>query len=162
MLRVCRFFEKIPFLGKIPLFDKNFKIESPFVKASLISLLDSKETLPNWTNRNTRWINILVLLLNFYLNTTQSRRKRETEIVVFDDISLNNKPQLQFTCEYPRDIDVDSELTMTSTSAQSEDSVTNSGILQYQATVNDVEIGRDDFTEVLIEPKHHLSNIYVM
>ena len=96
------------------------------------------------------------------MNTTQSRRKRETEIVVFDDISLNNKPQLQFTCEYPRDIDVNSELTMTSTSAQSENNVTNSGILQYQATVNDVKIGRDDFTEVLIEPKHHLSNIYVM
>ena len=36
-LRVCGFFEKIPFLGKIPLFDKNFKIESPFVKASSIS-----------------------------------------------------------------------------------------------------------------------------
>ena len=25
MLRVCRFFEKIPFLGKIPLFDKKFQ-----------------------------------------------------------------------------------------------------------------------------------------
>ena len=101
-------------------------------------------------------------MLNFYLNTTQSRRKRETEIVVFDDISLNNKPQLQFTCEFPRDIHVDSELTISNTSAQSEDNVTNSGILQYQATVKDVKIGRDDFTEVLIEPKHHLTNIYVV
>ena len=107
-------------------------------------------------------IYIAVLLLNFYLNTTQSRRKRETETVEFDDISLNNKPQLQFTCQFPRDIDVDSELTMTSSSAQSEDSVTNSGILQYQATVKDVKIGHDDFTEVLIEPKHHLTNIYVV
>ena len=96
------------------------------------------------------------------MNTTQSRRKRETEIVVFDDISLNNKPQLQFTCEFPRDIHVDSELTISNTSAQSEDNVTNSGILQYQATVKDVKIGRDDFTELSIEPKHHLSNIYVM
>ena len=101
-------------------------------------------------------------MLNFYLNTTQSRRKRETEIVVFDDISLNNKPQLQFTCEFPRDIDVDSELTISSTSTQSEDNVTNSGILQYQATVKDVKIGHDDFTEVLIEPKHHLTNIFVV
>ena len=96
------------------------------------------------------------------MNTTQSRRKRETEIVVFDDISLNNKPQLQFTCEFPRDIDVDSELKISSTSTQSEDNVTNSGILQYQATVKDVKIGRDDFTEVLIDPNHHLTNIYVV
>ena len=105
---------------------------------------------------------ISVLLLNFYLNTTQSRRKRETDIVVFDDISLNNKPQLQFTCQYPRDVDVNSELTISSTSAQSADHVTNSGILQYQASVKDVKIGRDDFTEVLIEPIHHLTNIYVV
>ena len=107
-------------------------------------------------------IYIVVLLLNFYLNTTQSRRKRETETVEFDDISLNNKPHLQFTCQYPRDIAVNSELTILSTSAQSADDVTNSGILEYQATVKDVQIGRDDFTEVLIEPKHHLSNIFVM
>ena len=103
-----------------------------------------------------------VLMLNFYLNTTQSRRKRETVTVDFNDISLNNKPQLQFTCQYPLNIEVNSELTISSTSAQSTDDVTNSGILQYQATVKDVKIGRDDFTEVLIEPKHHLSNIYVM
>ena len=101
-------------------------------------------------------------MLNYYLNTTQSRRKRETETVVFDDISLNNKPQLQFTCKYPRDIDVNSDLTVSSTSTQSEDNVTNSGILEYHATVKDVKIGRDDFTEVLIEPKHHLTNIYVV
>ena len=107
-------------------------------------------------------IYISVLLLNYYLNTTQSRRKRETETVVFDDISLNNKPQLQFTCKYPRDIDVNSDLTLSSTSTLSEDHVTNSGILEYQATIKDVKIGRDDFTEVLIEPKHHLTNIYVM
>ena len=111
---------------------------------------------------DTLWVNILVLLLNFYLNTTQSRRKRETETVDFDDISLNNKPQLQFTCKYPRDIDVDSQLSLSSTSTQSEGHVTNSGILQYQATVRDVKIGRDDFTEVLIQPKHHLTNIYVV
>jgi len=105
---------------------------------------------------------ILVLLLNYYLNTTQSRRKRETETVEFDDISLNNKPQLQFTCKYPRDINVNSDLTLSSTSTQSEDHVTNSGILEYRATVKDVKFGRDYFTEVLIEPRHHLTNIYVM
>ena len=119
----------------------------------------------NWAlESNSRFILIYisVLLLNFYLNTTQSRRKRETVTVEFDEISLNNKPQLQFTCQYPRDIDVNSNLTISSTSTQSTDDVTNSGILQYQATVKDVKIGRDDFTEVLIEPKHHLSNIYVM
>ena len=81
---------------------------------------------------------------------------------MFDDISLNNKPQLQFTCKYPRDINVNSELTFGSTSSQSEDHVTNSGLLQYQAIVRDVKIGRDDFTEVLIEPKHHLTNIFVV
>ena len=108
------------------------------------------------------WVRILVLLLNFYLNTTQSRRKRETEVVVYDDISLNNKPQLQFTCKYARDIDVNSQLTLSSTSTQLEEDVASSGILDYTATVKDVKIGRDQFTEVLIEPKHHLSNIYVM
>ena len=82
--------------------------------------------------------------------------------MVFDDISLNNKPQLQFTCKYPRDIDVNSQLTLSSTSTQLEEDVASSGILDYTATVKDVKIGRDQFTEVLIEPKHHLSNIYVM
>ena len=124
------------------------------------SLLD--EEFSNRILSHHKFISIPVLLLNFYLNTTQSRRKRETVTVEFDDISLNNKPQLQFTCQYPRDIDVNSNLTISSTSTQSTDDVTNSGILQYQATVKDVKIGRDDFTEVLIEPKHHLSNIYVM
>ena len=105
---------------------------------------------------------ILDLFLNYFLNTTQSRRKRETNDVVFDDISLNNKPQLQFACKIDRNIDVNSELTMSSSSTQSNQAVTRSGILGYQATVNDVKIGHDKFTEVLIEPKHHLSNIYVV
>ena len=104
----------------------------------------------------------LVLYLNYYLNTTQSRRRRNDGIDVFDDISLNNKPQLQFTCKYDRDVYINSELTVASTSTQSEENVSHNGILEYEATVNDVKIGHDHFTEVLITPKHHLTNIYAV
>ena len=93
------------------------------------------------------------------MNTTQSRRRRN-EVMEFDDISLNNKPQLQFTCKYDRDININSELTIASTSTQSNEDISNTGFLQYEATVKDVKIGRDQFTEVLIKPKHHLTNIY--
>ena len=102
------------------------------------------------------------LYLNYYLNTTQSRRKRNDEIDVFDDISLNNKPQLQFTCKYDREVYINSELTVASTSTPSEDHVSTVGFLVYDATVKDVKIGRDQFTEVLITPKHHLTNIYAV
>ena len=105
---------------------------------------------------------ISVLYLNYYLNTTQSRRKRNENDGVFDDISLNNKPQLQFSCKYNRDVYLNSELTIASTSTQSEQEVSHTGILEYEATVKDVKIGRDSFTEVLIKPKHHLSNIYAV
>jgi len=105
-------------------------------------------------------ITISVLYLNYYLNTTQSRRKRDDG--VFDDISLTNKPQLQFTCKYDRDIHINSELNVTSTSTQSEKDVLHHGILKYEAAVKDVKIGRDHFTEILITPKHHLTNIYVV
>ena len=101
------------------------------------------------------------MYLNYYLNTTQSRRKRNND-GVFDDISLNNKPQLQFSCKYDRDVHINSKLTVASTSTPAEEDVSHSGILQYEATVKDVKIGRDSFTEVLITPKHHLSNIYVV
>ena len=103
-----------------------------------------------------------VLYLNYYLNTTQSRRRRDDAVSVFDDISLNNKPQLQFTCKYDRDVHINSELTVASTSTQSEEDVSNNGILEYEATVKDVKIGRDHFTQVLITPKHHLTNIYAV
>ena len=102
----------------------------------------------------------LVLYLNYYLNTTQSRRRRNDD--VFDDISLNNKPQLQFTCKYDREVNINSELTVASTSTPSEDHVSRLGFLVYEATVKDVKIGRDHFTEVLITPKHHLTNIYAV
>ena len=103
-----------------------------------------------------------VLFLNYYLNTRQSRRRRDDAFGAFDDISLNNKPQLQFTCKYDRDVHINSKLTVASTSSQSEEDVSNNGILEYEATVKDVKIGRDHFTEVLITPKHHLTNIYAV
>ena len=103
-----------------------------------------------------------VLYLNYYLNTTQSRRRRDDSVGVFDDISLNNKPQLQFTCKYDRNVYINSELTVASTSTPSEEGVSKNGILEYEATVQDVKIGRDHFTEVLIKPKHHLTNIYAV
>ena len=138
----------------VSFFTSSGPVSRPWFQGTLIwIILGSSEHI---------WVRILVLLLNFYLNTTQSRRKRETEVVVYDDISLNNKPQLQFTCKYARDIDVNSQLTLSSTSTQSEEDLSSSGILEYKATVKDVKIGGDQFTEVFIEPKHHLSNIYVM
>ena len=96
------------------------------------------------------------------MNTTQSRRKRNEEDGEFNDISLNNKPQLQFSCKYDRNVFINSELTVASTSTPSEEAISKTGFLQYEATVKDVKIGRDSFTEVLITPKHHLSNIYAV
>ena len=58
-----------------------------------------------------------------------------------------------------RDVHIDSELTVASTSTQSEEDVSHNGILEYEATVKDVKIGRDHFTEVLITPKHHLTRV---
>ena len=81
---------------------------------------------------------------------------------MFDDISLSNKPQLQFSCKYDRDVHINSNLTVASASTPAEEDLSHSGFLQYEATVNDVKIGRDSFTEILITPKHHLSNIYAV
>ena len=100
------------------------------------------------------------MYLNYYLNTTQSQRKRRNDDV-FDDISLNNKPQLQFSCKYPREVEINSKLNV-GISTPAEEDVAHSGFLQYEAVVKDVKIGRDSFTEVLITPKHNLSNIYVV
>lgn len=58
-----------------------------------------------------------------------------------------------------RDVHINSELTVASTSTQSEEDVSHNGILEYEATVKDVKIGRDHFTEVLITPKHHLTRV---
>ena len=55
---------------------------------------------------------------------------------------------------------MNTQLTAASPVATNDD-VTLNGILHYEATVVDPKIGHDDFTEVIITPKHHLSNIYV-
>ena len=102
------------------------------------------------------------MYLNYFLNTTQSQRRRRNTDGVFDDISLNNKPQLQFSCKYDRDVEINSKLTVSSTTTQAKEDVSQTGFLQYEATVTDVKIGRDSFTEVLIKPKHQLSNIYAV
>ena len=102
------------------------------------------------------------MYLNYYLNTTQSQRKRRNANDVFDDISLNNKPQLQFSCKYDRDVEINSKLTVSSTTTQAKEDVSQTGFLQYEATVKDVKIGHDSFTEVLIKPKHQLSNVYAV
>ena len=40
------------------------------------------------------------------------------------------------------------------------DDLTFTGILHYETTVIDPKIGRDEYTEVIIVPKHRLSNVY--
>ena len=105
--------------------------------------------------------NILDLFLSYFLATTQSRRKRDNADGEFDDISLNNRPELEFTCKYKRNITVDSDLNVDETS-ETTDSLTQSGILEYTAAVNDVKIGRDYYTEVVITPNHHLTGVYAV
>ena len=100
-------------------------------------------------------------MLSYYLNTTETRRKRDNSAVVFDDISLNNKPQLEFSCKYKRNINVDSDL-MVDEILETEEALTKSGFLQYNAKVNDVQIGHDKYTEIVITPNHHLTNVYAV
>ena len=45
-------------------------------------------------------------------------------------------------------------------SVETTDDVTVTGILHYEATVIDPKIGQDQYTEVIIIPKHHLNNVY--
>ena len=59
-----------------------------------------------------------------------------------------------------RNITVDSQFEAPE-SVSEDDDVMQTGFLQYSATVVDTEIGKDQFTEVVIKPLHHLSNIYV-
>ena len=112
----------------------------------------------SWSHKNFPFLD---LFLSYHLNTTESRRRRDNSDVEFDDISLNNKPQLEFRCKYDRDINVNSDLAI-GESSETEEDLTKSGFLQYTATVNDVKIGRDQFTEVVITPKHHLTSVYAV
>ena len=59
-----------------------------------------------------------------------------------------------------RNVTVDSQFEAPE-SVSEDDDVMQTGFLQYSATVVDTEIGKDQFTEVVIKPLHHLSDIYV-
>ena len=106
-------------------------------------------------------LNISDLFLSYFLDTTQSRRRRDNADGEFDDISLNNRPELEFTCEFNRNITVNSDLNVDELSETTE-SLTQSGFLQYTAAVSDVKIGRDQYTEVVITPNHHLTGVYAV
>ena len=54
---------------------------------------------------------------------------------------------------------MNSQLTVASP-VETNDDVTVTGILHYEASVIDSKIGQDEYTEVIITPKHHLTNIY--
>ena len=79
----------------------------------------------------------------------------------YDDISLNNKPEVQLACRYPRKIEIDSDLSVP-TSITSDNNVMKTGQLKYLATVVNPTIGRDMFTEVSIAPQYPLKDIYAM
>ena len=59
-----------------------------------------------------------------------------------------------------RNITVNADFTAGASDA-SDSNLMKTGFLQYSATVVDPRIGHDQFTEVMIRPSHHLSNIYV-
>ena len=54
---------------------------------------------------------------------------------------------------------MNSQLTVASP-VETNDDVTLTGILHYEASVIDSKIGQDEYTEVIITPKHHLNNVY--
>ena len=54
---------------------------------------------------------------------------------------------------------MNTQLTVASP-VETNDDVTFTGILHYEATVIDPKIGLDEYTEVVIIPKHHLNNVY--
>ena len=54
---------------------------------------------------------------------------------------------------------MNTELSVAS-ALETEDDVIRTGVLHYTATVIDPTIGRDQYTEVIITPSHHLTNIY--
>ena len=56
---------------------------------------------------------------------------------------------------------MNSDLNVDETSETTE-SLTQSGILEYTAAVSDVKIGRDQYTEVVITPNHHLTGVYAV
>ena len=112
-------------------------------------------------NKKCNILHISDLFLSYFLDTTQSRRRRDNADGEFDDISLDNRPELEFTCKFNRNITVDDDLNVNELSETTE-SLTQSGILEYTAAVNDVRIGRDQYTEVVITPNHNLVGVYAV
>ena len=80
---------------------------------------------------------------------------------IFHVFSMEEKcfPWLHLSLK-SRNITVDSQFEAPE-SVSEDDDVMQTGFLQYSATVVDTEIGKDQFTEVVIKPLHHLSDIYV-
>ena len=99
-----------------------------------------------------------VLFLNYHIYTGGSVKRKRREI--FDDISLDDVPGIQFSCKYERNIRVDSDLVHTNADTIESD-IIKTGILEYSASVHDTSMGHDHFTTVIIKPKHHLTNVYV-
>ena len=99
-----------------------------------------------------------VLFLNYHIYTGGSVNRKRRE--VFDDISLNDVPGIQFSCKYERNINVDSAFVHTNPD-KIESDIIKTGILEYSASVHDTLMGHDHFTTVIITPKHHLTNVYV-
>ena len=63
-------------------------------------------------NKKCNILHISDLFLSYFLDTTQSRRRRDNADGEFDDISLNNRPELEFTCKFNRNITVDDDLNV--------------------------------------------------
>ena len=99
------------------------------------------------------------MYLNYHIFTGHSSRKRRDDLI-FDDISLNDIPGIQFSCKYERAIRIDSTIVQANPDAIESD-IIKTGILEYSASVRDTSMGHDHFTTVTIIPKHHLTNVYV-
>ena len=142
----------------------------------------------------------LVLLLSYYLNMEEpGQDQTEASEGVYDDISLNNKPEKELTCKYrtgikindkinhlsenygisrnllkkfeslinksliliSRNIDVGQISVNVEPTEETHENLHKTGILTYSAIVNDRIIGQDKYTEVRIQPQHHLTNIFI-
>lgn len=96
--------------------------------------------------------------MNYHIYTGHSRKR--TDDILFNDISLNDIPGIQFACKYERTIRVNSSVLQDNPDSIESD-IIKTGILEYSASVRDTSMGHDHFTTVTITPKHHLTNVYV-
>ena len=68
----------------------------------------------------------------------------------------------EFLILLSRNIDVGQVSVNVSVNAEeTDDNLHKTGILSYSASVNDRIIGLDKYTEVRIQPQHHLTNIFI-